>query len=143
MSLPPLVVPAVSEEREQFFYLFLHVGSFSDPFAGVLGRLHARVDRPPASRPVGDTEELAREFDKHAGRAGWDLTQRLDGGPPTFRGGHAGRARSRRSTRSLDAADRADDLRHAAVDERDRHATTVEAQRALAGTLAALDEGNS
>ncbi len=140
VSLPPLVVPAVSEEREQFFYQFLHVGSFSDPFAGVLGRLTpASIARRRAA--AWAQEELAREFDKHAGRARWDLTQRLSGVRQRFEA--AMRAELEAAIDAiLDAADRAEDLRRAAVDQRDRHATKVEAQRALAGRLAALDEGN-
>ena len=138
VSLPPVVVPAVSEEREQFFYLFLHVGSFSDPFSGMLGRLvPASIARRRAA--AWAQQELAREFDKHAGRARWDLTQRLDGVRQRFES--AMRAELDAAIDAiLDAADRAEELRRAAADQRDRHAADIETQRALADTLAALGD---
>lgn len=138
VSLPPVVVPAVSEEREQFFYLFLHVGSFSDPFAGLLGRLvPSSVARRRAT--TWARKELAREFDKHAGRARWDLTQRLDAVRQRFES--AMRAELDASIDAiLDAADRAEELRRAAADQRDRHAAQIDATRALADTLAALGD---
>ena len=78
IELPAIVVPAVSEERESFFYLFLHVGSTSEGLERGVRRLlpHRVVRRRMLARA---NELMVREFDKHAGRARWDLTQRLDG----------------------------------------------------------------
>jgi Elongation factor Tu GTP binding domain len=77
IPLPRATVPAVAEERERFFYLFLHVGGFNEPFGRLLGRL---VPSVPARRQMlaRAQAELPDEFDKHAGRARWDLTPRLD-----------------------------------------------------------------
>lgn len=78
VPLPVIALPHVDAERERFFYLFLHVGSLSEPFSRALRRLlpDAAVRRRALARA---RSELAREFDKHAGRARWDLCQRLDG----------------------------------------------------------------
>lgn len=77
VALPHTDVPAVAEERERFFYLFLHVERPGEAFSRltrlflprsvVRKRLLARAAR-----------HLASEFDKHAGRARWDLSQRLE-----------------------------------------------------------------
>jgi GTP-binding protein EngB required for normal cell division len=136
LSLPPLAVPVVAEQREQFFYLFLHVGSFSDPFSGALRRLlPSSVARRRAARWAD--AELARELDKHAGRARWDLTQRLDAVRQRFEVTMRGELDACVDG-ILDAADRAEQLRRAGVDERDRHAASIENMRSLAATLAAL-----
>jgi GTPase SAR1 family protein len=77
ISLPDVAVPEVSSEREQFFYLFLHV----DPLGEEVLRVLRRVLPPALFRRrmlARASEQLAREFDKHAGRARWDLAQRLD-----------------------------------------------------------------
>jgi len=139
VSLPPVALPAMAEEREQFFYLFLHVSSFPAPFTGVLSRLllPSSVARGRASRWA--VRELAREFDKHAGRIRWDLTQRLD----TVRRRFEAAMRD-----ELDAAvdgiaeatARADALRRAAAETRDRHAAVASDQAAVADALMELGE---
>lgn len=77
VPLPRWEVPAVSEERERFFYLFVHVGNSGEAFS----RIGRRLLPPKLVRrrllKVGKAQ-LVREFDKHAGRARWDLAQRLD-----------------------------------------------------------------
>lgn len=77
VELPQLDIPHVAEERERYFYLFLHVGSSTESIDRFLRRL---LPSPVARRRLlrRARRELAGEFDKHAGRARWDLTQRLD-----------------------------------------------------------------
>ena len=69
IELPAMVVPVVGEERERFFYLFLHVGSTSEGLDRVARRLlPAGVVR---RRLLAVNEQLVREFDKtQGGRAG-------------------------------------------------------------------------
>jgi GTP-binding protein EngB required for normal cell division len=77
VHLPELTVPAVAEERERFFYLFVHV----EGLGSGLTRLLRLVLPAPLYRYralVRARHHIAQEFDKHAGRARWDLTQRLD-----------------------------------------------------------------
>jgi hypothetical protein len=71
-------VPEVAEEQERFFYRFLYVETTNAMFARAGRRLlpPSVVRRRLLARARDD---LAREFDKHAGRARWDLGQRLDG----------------------------------------------------------------
>ncbi|HTV12030.1 MAG TPA: dynamin family protein [Acidimicrobiales bacterium] len=77
VELPQLALPRVAEERERYFYLFLHVGSSTESVDRALRRLlPPAVARHRLLRRA--RHELASEFDKHAGRARWDLTQRLD-----------------------------------------------------------------
>ena len=117
IELPAIVVPAVSEERESFFYLFLHVGSTSEGLERAVRRLlpHRVVRRRMLARA---NELMVREFDKHAGRARWDLTQRLDGVRRRFE-----EAMSAELQRTVDAmavsASRADQLRSATLADRD------------------------
>ena len=66
--------PEVAEERERFFYLFLHVETTNEVFARAARRLvpPAVVRRRLLARARAD---LVREFDKHAGRARRDGRQ--------------------------------------------------------------------
>ena len=81
---------------------------------------------------------MVREFDKHAGRARFDLAQRLDAVRRDFE--TAMRA-------ELDdvidgivaAAGRAEERRDVAASERSHHAAEVERQAAVAATLAMLN----
>ena len=77
VELPHLALPRVAEERERFFYLFLSVGRSTESIDRLFRRLlpPAVVRRRLLERA---RRNLAGEFDKHAGRARWDLTQRLD-----------------------------------------------------------------
>lgn len=139
VALPPLELPALTEEREQFFYLFLHIGSFSEPLTGLLSRLvPASIARRRATR--WSVNELAREFDKHAGRARWDLTQRLDRVRARFEA--AMRAELDTAVDAIaDATVRAEALRHAAAYARERHAAAASEQATLADLLIQLDRG--
>lgn len=77
IQLPEVHIPEVAEEKERYFYIFLRVGSTTEGAQRLARRLlPARLQR----RRLLDRAraELAAEFDKHAGRARWDLTQRLD-----------------------------------------------------------------
>ncbi len=77
VELPRLAVPEVAEERERYFYLFLHVGSSTENIDRVLRLLLPRSLRRQRLLHRAESD-LAREFDKHAGRARWDISQRLD-----------------------------------------------------------------
>jgi GTP-binding protein EngB required for normal cell division len=77
IELPKLDIPTVTSLRDQFSYLFLHVGSSTDLLVDVASVLvPTRIARRRAVRSA--KKELVGEFDKHAGRASWDLAQRLD-----------------------------------------------------------------
>jgi small GTP-binding protein len=77
LRLAELSVPEVAEEEERFFYLFLHLDTTMDTMARGLRRLlPARVVRRRLAQSA--RRQLVAELDKHAGRARWDLTQRLD-----------------------------------------------------------------
>ncbi len=137
IELPAVVVPAVSEEREQFFYLFLHVGSSSEGLERMARRLlPARLVRRRMLARAKD--HLAREFDKHAGRARWDLTQRLDGVRRRFEA-----AMSAELDHTVDsivvAAARAEELRTTSLVERElRAASDVETLRVAELALAVV-----
>jgi GTPase SAR1 family protein len=137
IPLPQMKIAAVADEPEHFFYLFLHVGSFNEPFGRLLGRLvPARIARPRALAIA--RRELAREFDKHAGRARWDLTQRLDSVRRRFELAMAAELDDVTDA-ILTAAGRAEERRGAAAAERDHHAEDVQRQTALATALAELN----
>jgi cellobiose-specific phosphotransferase system component IIA len=75
LHLPIVAIPAVSEQRDCFSYHFLHIespGTFVGRFA--LSLLPARRRR--ALRRA--EQKLFEEFDKHAGRARYDISERLD-----------------------------------------------------------------
>lgn len=77
IKLPDLDVPTVTSLRDRFSYLFLHVGSSTELVAEAASVLvPTRIARRRALRSA--KTELVGEFDKHAGRAGWDLAQRLE-----------------------------------------------------------------
>ncbi|MFN2607168.1 MAG: dynamin family protein [Acidimicrobiales bacterium] len=130
VSLPEVTVPAVAEERERFFYLFLHVGTSGEtldhwarrllPAAVVRRRLSERARR-----------HLLEEFDKHAGRARWDLSQRLEAVRLRFE--VAMREELDRAIDSiLEAADRAEGRRRQTQAEQARRLTDDEEARAAA-----------
>jgi small GTP-binding protein len=140
VELPQLAVPQVVEERERFFYLFLHVGSSTESIDRALRRL-----LPPAiqRRRLLDRarREMASEFDKHAGRARWDLTQRLDAVRSRFEVAMV--AELERSVQTiLEATARAEELRSMAEVEREVHQRVNEgAHRAASAALALAVQG--
>ena len=138
ISLPDVAVPEVSSEREQFFYLFLHV----DPLGEELLRVLRRVLPPALLRRrmlARAREQLAREFDKHAGRARWDLAQRLDSVRRRFE-----LAMSEELEGTIDAitaaAERAKELQRVSETERDRQLGESEAAREAARRALAFAE---
>lgn len=77
VPLPRLHVPELAGQRDQFSFLFVRVGSTTEP----LSRAASRLVPPRWARRralARARTELAAEFDKHAGRVRWDLAQRLD-----------------------------------------------------------------
>lgn len=129
-SLPAITVPAVSEEREQFFYLFLHV----DPMGAELLRAVRRLLPPGAFRRrllARARAQLALEFDKHAGRARWDLSQRLDSVCRRFEVSMSGELDAAVDA-IMAAARRAEELRSSSEAERDRRLAESEAAREAA-----------
>jgi GTP-binding protein EngB required for normal cell division len=136
VTLPTVVIPTLSAETERFTYLFLQVGSTLDPVSDLAARLVP--DRVARRRALANARRgLTAEFDKHAGRARWDLTQRLD----TLRG-ELKRAMRQELDRSLDmvseAAALAEEWQRLAADERSTRAETTERLRRLADSLAAM-----
>jgi len=136
VTLPTVVIPTLSAETERFTYLFLQVGSTLDPVSNLAGRLVP--DRIARRRALaGARRELTAEFDKHAGRARWDLTQRLD----KLRAELTGNMRQELD-RSLDtvseAAGRAEDWQKLAEDDRSARAEEIERLHRLAERLVAM-----
>lgn len=135
VALPKLEVPHVAEERERYFYLFLHVGTSTEG----IDRLLRRLMPPSAARRrllQQARRDLVREFDKHAGRARWDLAQRLDAVRRRFEVAMA--AELERSVETiLIATARAEELRSMAELERQHHmAESEEARRAASAAIA-------
>ncbi len=137
VQLPRVTVPEVAEERERFFYLFLHVGSSSE----AIGRLGRRL--LPSSlvrrRMLAQAQRhLTQEFDKHAGRARWDLTQRLEAVRQRFE-----KAMAAELERTIDAilaaAERAEGLRRSTEVERKKR--SADAAAVLDAATRALDLG--
>jgi hypothetical protein len=118
IELPEITVPEVAEERERFFYLFVRVGSSGETVSRLASRLlPGRILR--RRMLAAARAQLAAEFDKHAGRARWDLAQRLDAVRRRFES--AMRTELEESIRSiLRAAERTDELRATAEEERAR-----------------------
>lgn len=77
IDLPRPTLPRLTDEEERFFYHFLRVGSSTDPLTSIATKaLPPGLVRRRTLRRARD--ELRGQFAKHAGRAGWDLQQRLD-----------------------------------------------------------------
>lgn len=136
VTLPTVVIPTLSAETERFTYLFLQIGSTLDPVNDLAGRLVP--DRVARRRALASgRRELTAEFDKHAGRARWDLTQRLD----KLRA-ELTRTMRQELDRSLDtvseAAARAEEWQGLAADERRARAVAIERLYRLAGSLLAM-----
>jgi signal recognition particle receptor subunit beta len=77
VHLPVASVPTVTSRRERFSYLFDRIESPTAPIGRLLGLL-----LPPGlarRRALAAAERrLVQDFDKHAGRARYDLAQRLE-----------------------------------------------------------------
>lgn len=139
IELPNLTVPSVTEERERYFYLFLHVGSSTESI-DILAR---RLLPPNVLRRrllARARRELRDEFDKHAGRVRWDLTQRLDGARRRFEAAMAGEL-DRSVQTILAATSRAEELRSAVEIERRQRQAVRDAARRVTQEVLALTGG--
>jgi small GTP-binding protein len=139
VELPPLAVPQVAEERERYFYLFLHVGTSTETIGRAVRLLLPRraVRRRLLERARHD---LARELDKHAGRARWDLAQRLDAVRRRFEAAMAAEL-GRSVSAILEAAARAEERHAMAEAERELHKQANEAARKAAQAALLLAGG--
>lgn len=77
VHLPEVTQPPVTDQRERFSYLFVRVGS---PTAPVEGVLHAVLPSKLARRRAlhAAQQRMVEEFLKHAGRARYDMAQRVE-----------------------------------------------------------------
>lgn len=134
VPVPTAKIPELAEERERFFYLFFHVGSTTEGLSRLAGwllphRLYRRRMGERAKRQLRD------EFDKHAGRARWDISQRLDAVRRRFETEMAAEV-DRTVAMVLEAAERAEQLRGRVADDANRRqqedaAARLAAERAL------------
>jgi GTP-binding protein EngB required for normal cell division len=136
VELPHFAVPQVAEERERFFYLFLSVGRSTESIDRLFRRLlPAPIVRRRLLERAG--RDLAGEFDKHAGRARWDLAQRLDAVRRRFEVAMA--AELERSVETVLAATvRAEELSSIAEVERQQHRQANDAARRAARAVLVL-----
>ncbi len=134
--LPAATIPELAEERERFFYLFIDLGGQIDGLARAARLLlPGRVLRRRLVRQAKD--HLAEEMDKHAGRARWDLVQRLEVVHRRFETELAAELERTVAT-VLQAADRAETLRHRAERERVSLVSADQAARSMACSVLAL-----
>jgi len=136
VELPHLGLPQVAEERERFFYLFLSVGTSTES----IDRLLRRLLPPPIVRRrllERARRDLVGEFDKHAGRARWDLAQRLDAVRRRFEVAMAGELERSVAT-VLAATARAEELSFMAEAERQQHRQVNDSARHAARAALAL-----
>jgi hypothetical protein len=136
VELPHLALPQVAEERERFFYLFLSVGTSTES----IDRLLRRLLPPPIVRRrllERARRDLVGEFDKHAGRARWDLAQRLDAVRRRFEVAMAGELERSVAT-VLAATARAEELSFMAEAERQQHRQVNDSARHAARAALAL-----
>ena len=77
VHLPEPVLPAVAEQRERFSYVFLQVET---PGSSLARTLRTAVPTEGSRRGMLERarRRLSSELDKHAGRARFDVVQRLD-----------------------------------------------------------------
>lgn len=77
VHLPEAVLPTVAEQRERFSYLFLQVES---PGASIARAVRTVLPTERSRRAMLSRahRRLVSELDKHAGRARFDVVQRLD-----------------------------------------------------------------
>ncbi len=133
VHLPEVTVPTVAEERERFFYIFVHVEGLG---SGLTRLLRLALPRPVYQRRAlwRARHQLAEEFDKHAGRARWDLTQRLDQVRLRFEAAMRAEVEQAEET-ILSAATSAEVLLSSSVAEQESHRSRREALTQLARDL--------
>jgi len=136
VPLPRLAVRALSDQTERFSYLFVHVGGDLESVGRLLGRLlPSGTARPRALASARG--ELAREFDKHAGRARWDLSQRLEALCRDLE--HTMLAELDHSIDAIgQAAARAQERQRSAEEDRQRQVLAAERLQKVAAELVAL-----
>jgi GTP-binding protein EngB required for normal cell division len=134
VHLPEVMVPAVAEERERFFYIFVHVEGLG---SGLTRFLHLVLPRPLyRRRALGRARhQLAEEFDKHTGRARWDLTQRLNQVQLRFEAAMRAEVEQAEET-ILSAATSAEALLSSSMAEQESHRSQREALAQLARDVA-------
>ncbi len=136
IDLPRVQIPEVAEETERYFYIFVHVGSTTEGAERMARRLlPGRLQRRRLLERA--RSKLAAEFDKHAGRARWDLAQRLDAVVRRFEVAMADEL-GRTVEMTLEAARRGEELRRASEPERRARAEADEAARRAASEALAL-----
>lgn len=136
IDLPEVRIPEVAEEKERYFYIFVHVGSSTEGAERMARRLLPGAFQ--RRRLLGRARsELAAEFDKHAGRARWDISQRLDAVCRRFEVAMAGEL-ERTVQMTLEAAARGEELRRAGEPERLARAQADEAARKVANEAIVL-----
>jgi cellobiose-specific phosphotransferase system component IIA len=133
VHLPEVTVPTVAEERERFFYIFVHVEGLG---SGLTRLLRLALPGPVYQRRAlwRARHQLAEEFDKHAGRARWDLTQRLDQVRLRFEAAMRAEVEQAEET-ILSAATSAEVLLSSSVAEQESHRSRREALTQLARDL--------
>jgi GTPase Era involved in 16S rRNA processing len=77
VHLPEVVLPTVAEQRERFSYIFLQVESPGSSLAHA-ARTVLLTERSRRAMLDRARRRLVSELDKHAGRARFDVVQRLD-----------------------------------------------------------------
>jgi GTP-binding protein EngB required for normal cell division len=136
IDLPEVRIPEVAEEKERYFYIFVHVGSSTEGAERMARRLLPGAFQ--RQRLLGHARtELAAEFDKHAGRARWDMSQRLDAVRRRFEVAMADEL-ERTVQMTLEAANRGEELRRAGEPERLARAQADEAARKVANEAIVL-----
>jgi Dynamin family len=135
VPVPTVRIPELAEERERFFYLFFHVGTTTEGLSRLAGWL---LPRRLYRRRMGERAKrhLADELDKHAGRARWDISQRLDAVRRRFEVEMLNEVDGTLAM-VVEAAARAEELRRqAASDEERRQQEDAAARRAADKALA-------
>lgn len=133
VRLPVVRVPEVAEEEQRFFYLFVRVGSQNE---GLVRLARWMLPAHVARRRLAEHAKarLRREMDKHAGRAHFDLVQRLDATCKHFEADL--RSELDRSVASvLQAAERAEELRRQTHEERTARLADDDVMRRLARSI--------
>lgn len=142
VELPEVRLPALAEEEDRFFYLFVQVGSSTEPWGRLVRWLlpASVVRRRLLAR---SRRQLVDEFDKCAGRARHDLTSRLERVRSRFEAALAVEVDVTVDS-IVRAAERAESLRQLNIEERTAHeqraaevSAVVQTVRRLCGSVGA------
>lgn len=140
VALPEVAIPEMAEEQERFFYLFLHVEGSAESIVRAM-----RYLLPPSivrrRLLLHARAELSAQFDKHAGRARWDISQRLDAVRRRFESAMTTEL-DHTIESILSAARRAEEMRHSNEADRQRRTRDGDAIRQAAlRVLSVTDPG--